>query len=154
MTVRLEPLRWWHLEQVAALEEHLFGPEGWSPETFWSELAAPGRHYVAALNETDVVVGYAGLAVNRPAADVQTVAVAPAVQGQGLGRRLVADLVGAAAEGGATEVLLEVRDDNGVAQRLYRSFGFAQIARRRGYYQPGNHDALIMRLRPVAVPSP
>jgi ribosomal-protein-alanine N-acetyltransferase len=42
--------------------------------------------------------------------------------------------------------MLECRVDNVRAQKLYERFGFAPIGFRRGYYQPGNVDALVMRL--------
>ena len=147
--VLLEPLRWWDIDEVVALEQQLFSPDTWSVETFWSELAAQGRHYVVSRADSGELLGYAGVAVSRPTADIQTVAVSPSAQGQGLGRVLVAELVRAAAAGDATELLLEVRDDNIAAQKLYLAAGFEQIARRRNYYQPGSIDALIMRLRPV-----
>ncbi|MBW8822225.1 MAG: ribosomal-protein-alanine N-acetyltransferase RimI, partial [Streptomyces sp.] len=44
------------------------------------------------------------------------------------------------------EVMLECRIDNVRAQKLYERFGFEAIGFRRGYYQPGNVDALVMRL--------
>jgi ribosomal-protein-alanine N-acetyltransferase len=44
-------------------------------------------------------------------------------------------------------MLLEVRVDNMAARRLYERFGFEQISVRRGYYQPGGVDGLVMRLR-------
>ncbi len=43
-------------------------------------------------------------------------------------------------------MLLEVRVDNTRAQKLYERFGFEPIGFRRAYYQPGNIDALVMRL--------
>ena len=43
--------------------------------------------------------------------------------------------------------MLEVRADNIAAQRLYSRAGFAMLTVRRRYYQPGDVDALIMRLR-------
>ncbi len=43
-------------------------------------------------------------------------------------------------------MLLEVRVDNTRAQKLYERFGFEPLGFRRGYYQPGNVDALVMRL--------
>jgi ribosomal-protein-alanine N-acetyltransferase len=46
-------------------------------------------------------------------------------------------------------VVLEVRADNPRAQKLYRRFGFVQIGLRRGYYQPANVDALVMRVSGV-----
>jgi ribosomal-protein-alanine N-acetyltransferase len=42
--------------------------------------------------------------------------------------------------------MLECRVDNVRAQKLYERFGFQPIGVRRGYYQPGNVDALVMRL--------
>ena len=42
--------------------------------------------------------------------------------------------------------MLECRIDNIRAQKLYERFGFEAIGFRRGYYQPGNVDALLMRL--------
>jgi [ribosomal protein S18]-alanine N-acetyltransferase len=41
-----------------------------------------------------------------------------------------------------------VRADNETAARLYARFGFERIGVRRGYYQPGRVDAIVMRLRP------
>jgi [ribosomal protein S18]-alanine N-acetyltransferase len=46
-------------------------------------------------------------------------------------------------------VLLEVRADNEVAQRLYTRRGFEEIGRRRGYYQPSGDDAVVMKRRRV-----
>lgn len=78
--------------------------------------------------------------------DVQTIAVAEDQQGAGLGARLLADLVAEAARRQCAELLLEVRMDNPRAQRLYERFGFEPVGIRRGYYQPANVDALVMRL--------
>ena len=150
--VDLRPLRWWDVEAVAVLERALFGPTAWSAETFWSELAQPSRWYVAAVGPGEDPLGYAGLMVTGAEADVQTVAVSPAARGRGLGARLLAALLAQAAERGATSVLLEVRADNDPAIALYRRFGFERIAVRRRYYQPGDVDAHVMRLRPLPPP--
>jgi ribosomal-protein-alanine N-acetyltransferase len=42
--------------------------------------------------------------------------------------------------------MLEVRDDNVAARRLYESRGFELLTTRRRYYQPGDVDAHVMRL--------
>lgn len=147
----LAELRWWDLDDVLALERELFPEDAWTPGMFWSELAhARGprrtRHYVLARDPDGTLAGYAGLAAAGDAGDVQTIAVAPRRQGRGLGARLLAELLRAAEEDfGCREVFLEVRVDNARAQRLYTRFGFEPLGIRRGYYQPGNHDALVMR---------
>lgn len=144
MTERLAPLRWWHLAEVVELERVLFGDESWSEELFWSELAQGGqRTYTVALDGTSVV-GYCGLAAAADEAYVQTIAVAPAAQGRGLGTRLLRGIVQDAVGRGARFVGLEVRADNEVAQRLYARHDFAPVGRRRGYYQPSGVDAVVM----------
>ena len=51
-----------------------------------------------------------------------------------------------AARRGVTDVFLEVRADNPVAQSLYASEGFAEIGRKPRYYQPDDVDAVVMKL--------
>lgn len=150
MTVVLREMRWWDIEPVFLLEKELFPDDAWSRGMFWSELShARGpkatRRYVVAM-DGDRLVGYAGLASAGDQADVQTIAVAPSHWGTGLGSRLLTDLLSAATAFECAEVMLEVRVDNTRAQKLYERFGFEPIGFRRGYYQPGNVDALVMRL--------
>lgn len=165
--VRLRGMRWWDVERVIPLERALFGDTAWTAESFWSELAHPeSRCYLVVegcVVEDGIVegcvvedgpgggalLGYAGLMVSGTEADVQTVAVAPSTQGRGLGALLLRELVGEAGRRGAAAVLLEVRADNEPAIALYRRHGFERIGVRRRYYQPGDVDALVMRLRPV-----
>jgi ribosomal-protein-alanine N-acetyltransferase len=139
--IELTRMRWWHLQPVLELEQELFPEETWSAAAFWNELAETGsRHYVVALHG-EGVVGYAGLAVFGDEAHVLTIGVTGGVQGRGIGTRLLRDLLTAA---GARPVLLDVRVDNDVAQRLYERHGFVAVGRRRRYYQPSGTDALVM----------
>lgn len=143
----LRRMRWWDIEPAHRIEVDLF-PDPWSVETFWSELALgpESRHYVVA-TVADTVVGYAGLAVSGYQADVQTLAVDRDRQGAGLGAALLDALLAEARQRRAGEVLLEVRAENAAAQTLYARAGFERIAVRRGYYRPGNTDALVLRKR-------
>ncbi|MBD0839148.1 MULTISPECIES: ribosomal protein S18-alanine N-acetyltransferase [unclassified Streptomyces] len=143
-------MRWWDIDPVLELEKALFPEDAWSRGMFWSELAharGPGatRRYVVA-EDGGRLVGYAGLAASGDLADVQTIAVARDQWGTGLGSRLLTELLRAATDFDCAEVMLECRVDNIRAQKLYERFGFEAIGFRRGYYQPGNIDALVMRL--------
>ncbi|PZF93311.1 ribosomal protein S18-alanine N-acetyltransferase [Micromonospora deserti] len=143
--VRLERFRWWHIEEVLPIEADLFGAEQWSAAMFWNELAN-GHHYRVATDDDGAVLGYAGLAVAPPdEAWVQNVAVRRDVQRRGVGKLLLEALLAEAARLGARSTLLEVAADNAPAQRLYAAYGFEPIGVRRGYYQPSNTDALVMR---------
>jgi len=63
-----------------------------------------------------------------------------------LGAVLLHWLIAEARRAGAEHLMLEVRADNAVAQRLYAATGFRTLTVRRKYYQPGDVDALIMRM--------
>ncbi|MCQ1994783.1 ribosomal protein S18-alanine N-acetyltransferase [Arthrobacter sp. zg-Y1171] len=131
---------------VDALERRLFPVDAWPLQMFHDELAQTStRSYYVAVDRAGTVLGYAGLMCVLPIADVQTIAVVPESEGAGIGSRLLTTLVDEAKERGAEDVLLEVRDDNPRAQRLYRWFGFEQIHVRPRYYRDGA-SALIMRL--------
>ncbi|MET7731079.1 ribosomal protein S18-alanine N-acetyltransferase [Streptomyces sp. NPDC005402] len=146
----LREMRWWDIDPVLELEKDLFPEDAWSRGMFWSELAhsrgpeATRRYVVAEAGER--IVGYAGLASAGELADVQTIAVARDHWGTGLGATLLTELLRAATAFECAEVMLECRIDNIRAQKLYERFGFEAIGFRRGYYQPGNVDALVMRL--------
>lgn len=143
----LRAMRWWDIDAVLAIEQALF-PDAWSVGTFWAELAGvpETRHYVVA-QESDEVVGYAGLFATGHQADVQTLAVSAGHQGKGLGATLLSALLDEASRRQCAEVLLDVRVDNEAALHLYESAGFERISVRRGYYQPGGVDGLVLRLR-------
>lgn len=150
MTAVLREMRWWDIAPVLELEHELFPDDAWSEGMFWSELAhARGadatRRYVVA-ETAERIVGYAGLAAVGGMGDVQTIASAKDQWGTGLGAELLSDLLKHATAFECAEILLEVRVDNIRAQKLYERFGFEPIGFRRGYYQPGNVDALVMRL--------
>jgi ribosomal-protein-alanine N-acetyltransferase len=147
--MKISRFRWWHIADVVPLEGDLFGAEQWSSSMFWNELAN-GHHYLVALDEADIVLGYAGIAVTPPVAAqpgeawVQNIAVRRDAQRRGIGRALLEALLSEAGRRGVRKVLLEVAVDNAPAQKLYAAYGFEPVGVRRGYYQPSNRDALVM----------
>jgi ribosomal-protein-alanine N-acetyltransferase len=176
MDLVLVPMRWWHIETIAALEPTVFATDPWSAELFWSELAqGAGRRYLTVFHgeskfcggsefrggsegSADAsahtggaasIVGYGGLAVADDGAYIQTVGVVPAMRGQGIGARLMIALLRHARQLGARSCGLEVRTDNHAARALYARLGFVDIGMRRGYYQPSGGDAYVMRVRPI-----
>ncbi|MEY4451441.1 MAG: tRNA ((37)-N6)-threonylcarbamoyltransferase complex transferase subunit TsaD [Actinomycetota bacterium] len=146
--LKLLPAEESHIEQMMALEHECFARDAWTEESMRFEVLADHTRYFVLL-EGNTVRGYAGLS-KLPAthqADVQTIAVAPSERGKGLGRKLMEKLLTEAKNQHATEVFLEVRADNPVAQNLYAALGFEHIDTRKRYYQPDDVDAWIMRAR-------
>ena len=137
-----------NLEQIMQLEHECFDRDAWLEETMRFELSADHTRYFVLFDEGQIL-GYAGLSKlpGQNQADVQTVAVSSKVRGQGFGRKLMERLLTEARFLRATEIFLEVRADNLVAQNLYETLGFEHIDTRKRYYQPDDVDAWIMRAR-------
>ena len=153
-SVTLRPMRWMDVAGgVLDLERELFESDSWSEELFWSELAERDSRYYLVAAVGGRIVGYAGLCAYGDEAYVQTMAVALAQQGRGIGTRLLIALMREARRRSVGLVALEVRADNPTAQRLYARFGFEAVGLRRGYYQPSNVDAVVMVVQDVGKPA-
>jgi ribosomal-protein-alanine N-acetyltransferase len=170
--IQLRPMQAADLDVLLPYEKAMFGTEAWSRRSYLDELADTElRHYIvaegqlaegenaeaaegnSAENAKAAVLGNAGLMTIAETAQILTVAVLPQFRRAGLGRILVRGLVAEARRRNAIEVLLEVREDNEAARRLYESEGFEKLGIRRGYYDHGRVDAMTMRLDLQAGPA-
>ncbi len=135
------------LAAIMALERTSFPADAWSEAMMREELASPHGWYIVD-TEAGRLVGYAGLRAVAGArdADIQTIAISEVSRGHGRGRALLRTLLEEAARREVSDVFLEVRADNPVAQALYVSEGFADIGRKPRYYQPDDVDAVVMKL--------
>ncbi|MEO6885372.1 MAG: ribosomal protein S18-alanine N-acetyltransferase [Jatrophihabitantaceae bacterium] len=135
-----------HIDALMPYERAMFGAEAWTSSSYRTELAdTERRHYLAAVDVDGALLGWAGVMVIADSAEILTVGVIPDARRQGIAVRLVEDLLTEARKRGAVEAFLEVRIDNDGARQLYVHEGFAQVGARRGYYDHGRVDAVVMR---------
>lgn len=125
--------------ELAALHATAFDAP-WSAAEFAQLLDGPGVFSVA---EPD---GFILIRVVADEAEILTLAVRPEARGVGLGGRLVGQGAVRAAQAGARRLFLEVAEDNVAARALYARAGFSLIGRRKGYYDGGRTDALVLGL--------
>jgi ribosomal-protein-alanine N-acetyltransferase len=92
------------------------------------------------------IVGYAVMSLAVQECHILNICVDPKLQGQGIGRRLLVELLSIAKSREAATVFLEVRPSNVQALSLYFSEGFNEIGNRRDYYPAkiGREDAVIL----------
>lgn len=128
---------------VAALEKACFSAP-WSEKSLMSELDNPLSVWLVA-REGEALAGYIGAQAVIDEADMMNLAVAPQYRQRGIGTALVRSLIGALRERGVRMLALEVRASNEAAFRVYAALGFAQVGRRRNYYEKPKEDALILR---------
>lgn len=157
------------LDAIMALERASFPSDAWSATMMASDLASEHTVYLVVESiagdpapavgtaeeaaSAGQLLGYGGILAPQGSgdADVQTIALDPALRGQGWGRRLMLALAEAAGERRARQLFLEVRADNPVAHGMYTRLGFEEIGVRPRYYQPDGVDAVIMRAQVPAL---
>lgn len=133
------------IPEILLIERRIF-PTPWAGESFIYELTKnPNGHYFALRCEGKIC-GYAGMWLIADEAHITTMAVAPEMQGRGLGELLLLQLLKTAQARRIKGVTLEVRHDNGSAISLYNKYGLSKVGERSDYYGPGSH-ALILWLR-------
>jgi ribosomal-protein-alanine N-acetyltransferase len=91
-------------------------------------------------------VGFGIMTYADEHAHLVLLAVTPAHQQRGIGRRMVVWLVDTALVAGIASVHVELRADNRPAYALYRSAGFAETLRIPGYYRGRETAVRMLRL--------
>lgn len=132
------------LDGILAIEEASFT----NPTTrawYEAELARPEvcKVFVIRTAETPVA-GFAAFWRVVDEMHINNLAIHPALRGRGLGTRLLAGVMAAAARMGVRRATLEVRRSNLPAQRLYAAAGFRVAGVRVGYYTQPVEDALVL----------
>ncbi len=131
---------------IAALERDNLGADAWSPALVEEGVSGrlPTVGYLVA--EVDGrVVGHAVASIVADVAELQRIAVDPAHRRTGLATLLLDAVIGAAREGGADRLLLEVREDNAGALAFYAARDFVEVDRRRRYYRDGATAVVLRR---------
>ncbi|RRF93929.1 MAG: ribosomal-protein-alanine N-acetyltransferase [Eubacteriaceae bacterium] len=122
----------------------------WPEHSFLEELENILAEYLVLVqndseNHETAVVGFAGQWFVAGEAQLMKIAIDPDFQGNGLGRRLLKEIIARARLHDCQSMTLEVRTDNEPALKLYHSFGF-EILGKRDHYYPNGSDAYVMDL--------
>ena len=143
MHVRIVPMNADHLDEVAELERICFSVP-WSRNMLAEELDNMLSAFLVALDDTDRVVGYAGVQVILDEGYITNIAVRPECRRQGVAAKLLQVFLDFAKANKLSFLTLEVRASNYDAIALYGSRGFRSMGRRKNYYEHPREDAIIM----------
>jgi len=141
---RLRPARYRDLKEIVFIERLSF-PTPWSPLQFWSELLKKGSR-LWVIEEEGQICGHLCFWEIADEIHLANIAVSPEKRRQGLASFMLRILIRYAKRRGFRRILLEVRERNLPAQRLYQKFGFRIDGRRRSYYPDTGEDAILMSL--------
>lgn len=141
------PMKTADIEEVAFIENDAY-PFPWSRGNFLDSLASRYDAWVAR-DADGRLAGYFLLMHAVDDLHLLNITVRPDLQGQGIGRRLLDQVLARASAAGIGAVLLEVRPSNLHALNVYRHIGFREIGVRKNYYPASGQsreDAIVMRL--------
>ena len=121
----------------------------WTEEQYRHAFQREGATRLVLIAEeisTQAETGALGFLVAQhlpPEWELENVVVAPTARRNGLGKRLLNELLAAAKKTDSTAVFLEVRESNVPARTLYEKAGFEQTGRRKAYYTNSSEDAVL-----------
>lgn len=144
MNIKIVPMTADHLEELEKLERICFS-RPWSRKMLTEELDNECAAFLVAEDDmTGKVVGYAGLLVVADEGYITNVAVFPEYRRQGIAAQIIQVFINFAMGNRLAFLTLEVRPSNTAAIALYQGFGFAEVGRRKNYYDLPKEDALIL----------
>jgi ribosomal-protein-alanine N-acetyltransferase len=126
------------MEQQALLAAH------WTSDQY-SQLVSGGVILVA--EEESNLCGFVCARAVAGEWEIENVVVADEFRRRGIADRLLREFIQRAESAAASAILLEVRESNLPARRLYEKQGFRKEGRRCGYYRDPKEDALLYTLR-------
>ena len=135
--------------ELADLHRGLFD-KPWDVAAFQGLLSHPGSTaFMARLGSPVEMVGFVVGQLAADEAEILSLGVRADRQRHGIGRKLVEALARAVKKAEARRLFLEVGAGNVPALGLYKSMGFEEVGRRKGYYQHAGasaEDALRLAL--------
>lgn len=144
MSLAVTPMGEGHLDRLAELEALCFS-QPWSREALAEEIGNPNACFLVCMDGPEIL-GYGGMHFAWGEFYMDNLAVFPRYRRRGAARALLVSLMDFARRRGGDFLTLEVRPSNGAAVALYKSLGFSEVGRRKGFYSQPQEDALLLRL--------
>ena len=143
VSFRIRPMHETDLAMVKRLENQCYY-HPWSTWLFRGAL----RNQMScwAMEADDELIGYGIAQIKHHWAHMMNICIAINYRGMGLGKKMTLHLLAEARRQDAAFSWLEVRPDNQVAIRLYKSLGFIPATMRKNYYRSrrGRLPAIVM----------
>jgi len=121
----------------------------WSVAQYDSLFSPDAPQRIALIAESDSTpTAFAGFLIARLlpcTCEIENLVVAPQSRRRRIASSLIRAVLGHAQAANCAEVLLEVRESNTAARRLYEKIGFRSISRRSAYYDNPIEDAVLYR---------
>jgi ribosomal-protein-alanine acetyltransferase len=128
------------LPAILAIERQAPSAAHWPAEEY-KKLLTTGRLLVA--EEAGDLCGFVCAKAVAGEWEIENIVVATESFRQGVADRLLQALIDQIEKAGASRILLEVRESNRPARRLYEKHTFREVGRRLKYYNNPLEDAIL-----------
>ncbi len=126
--------------ELAALDKICFAA-AWSEKSFREEAEnGLARYFVA--RDDGRIVGYGGVWIVREEGQISNIAVLPEYRRKGLASAILEKIISECSR--QEQLVLEVRESNLGAIRLYQKFGFESCGMRKNFYHSPMENAVVM----------
>jgi len=150
MPVAIRSARLHDVPAILAIEQQSPSAAHWTTERY-NKLVEGGVVLVA--EEAGKLCGFVCARAAAGECEIENVVVGDEFLRRGIGNELLRELIQSAENGAASAILLEVRESNLPARRLYEKNGFREVGHRRAYYRNPAEDAILYALRFAARPT-
>ena len=145
-----------NLDVLVVLEEASFSVP-WSKKSFEAELRGNQFSRILMITHSEdglevQAIGYICVWMVFEEIRFLNLAIHPEFRRRGLATRLIREAIRLGREEGCCRGMLEVRESNHAAKKLYESFHFQAYATRKSYYTNPTEDAILMTLEPLGRP--
>lgn len=128
---------------LSGLDKKCVGNEGWSAESFLSEVKKDNGIVICCYADNCVVGLICGYFAGDEA-DITSVAVDENYRRFGIASELIREFLHSLPEC-VNEIFLEVRESNIPAISLYQKYGFEKLSIRKNFYSNPDENAMVMK---------
>ena len=126
-------------ENLAEIEKSIFGT-AWDSKVIKEKI--DNRKFKYWIYEVEnSIKGYLGIQFLEEEIEILGIGVNPGSRRKKMATELMDELVNYFEKSQYRKIILEVRESNAVAQKLYKKYGFNKISKRKKYYV--NEDAEV-----------
>lgn len=129
-------------EKLSALDRKCVGADGWSPESFRSEVQKDNGIVLCFAENSNITALLSGYFAEGEG-DITSVAVDGNFRRMGLAQKLIAEFEKILPEN-TENIFLEVRESNAPAINLYTKCGFEKLSLRKNFYSNPRENAVVM----------
>ena len=147
MPVRIRAARLDDVSLILTIEQATSAAAHWTADQYKNRIQSqPEEGHLLVAEYEGRLCGFVCARVVAGEWEIENVVVEEKLQRRGLGADLMRALIGKWIECSGTAMLLEVRESNLAARRLYEKHGFREAGRRREYYREPVEDAILYAL--------